>query len=47
MTYTKPELVALPNPIAAIQGSCKGSQVHLDLFISENDATVGAYEADE
>jgi hypothetical protein len=47
MTYTKPEVVKLPNPISAVQGS--GRKPSTALFDAQcyEEQTISAYEADE
>jgi hypothetical protein len=47
MNYSKPQIVLLGSAAQAIQGNCKGVQANPDHHITSDDATVGAYEADE
>ena len=46
MTYTKPELVALPPAVVAIQGTTRKDDPVVD-FACDDRSTSPAYEGDE
>ena len=49
MKYSTPQIVEVANATKAIQNrqEDKGVMTVLDSFTHQNDATIGAYEADE
>jgi hypothetical protein len=47
MSYNKPKVITLDSALSAIQGTGKPQHVVQDNLMPRQNATIGAYEADE